>query len=229
MSVIWWLREAAMGRGGYSGGSSLVGANGYWSSYDPADNKTRSAGRGAKRAKSVAKPPVARNEKSVLGDIVFGLAAGKGVSSKNIPTELLREIKLAGGAIEWAKRQPRFDYLLERASQTVAKQTAAKTLKKQRLALRRAAKKQATPNPDPVPHHELQRQKWLSDIGIDLDRSTPFFEIACRRIALNSFSGQPAVKVAAMFNQAGFKTASGGLWTRRLVLILRDRMTVVRR
>lgn len=214
-----------MGRGGYHGGSSTVGAGGSWSTYDPAESRSKPIRTRPRSPKASSTKPIKRTAKSVLGDIVFGIAAGKGVSSKNVPIDVLQAIRGAGGAVEWAKQQPRFEYLLLRASEAVARQKSAKDQKRKIAAARKAARRQreAASRLVQVPR-DVQQQKWLSEIGIERGELTPFFGMARDRVRALYVPGRSAVEVARALNSEGLRTASGSFWTRRLVLLVREHL-----
>lgn len=203
-----------MGRGGYRGGSTILGGGGWWSSFDPAAGRTKpTRQRPGNRPKKSAKPPAKRTPKSVLSDIVHAMARGTAVGAKHIHSELLREIAAAGGAVSWARQQPGFDDLFKRATENFEKQEAAKKEKKKHDV------QSAVPASTVAANEVLKRQSQLRQLGIEDGKRTPHFETVTERLRLVFEPSRSAVDMAAMLNRTGFRTASGGLWTRRLVLL----------
>jgi hypothetical protein len=202
-----------MGRGGYRGGSTILGGGGWWSSFDPAASQSRpTTQRSGNLPRKSAKILAKRTPKSVLNDVVHAIVSGTAVTAKHIPSDLLREIAAAGGALTWARQQPRFEDLLRRATENFKKQKAAKKEKKKRDVQTAAPASMAG-------KEAIKRQSQLSQLGIEDGKYTPYFATVTERLSLVFGPSRSAVELATMLNRAGFRTASGDLWTRRLVLL----------
>lgn len=116
-----------MSRGGYSGGHTIVRADGSFSSYDPAESryepkrKRKKTTKSAKKAsKSVKSLSLGEQRKSLLN-----IAADARVSNskkslkfpKNIGDEVKQDVDRIGTIEEWAAKQAGFDELVEKKLQ----------------------------------------------------------------------------------------------------------------